>query len=281
MSTDRGVPGPVPEHLFTTEATSPEQVQAMLAILDLQESSPAVQRLRDWTLDVLAPGPGDVAVDVGSGSGTETRRLAALVGDRGQAVGVEPNPGLRAEAERRCREERSVARFVAGEALSLPFEDGTVDVLRCERVLQHLADPERAVAEFARVLAPGGRVGVIDSDWGTAIQRPEGDPETMAAYRRAGLSRIRNPHSGRNLSSQLRHAGLMVDADVGSAAIVLQGDAVLRAGFITENARAAVDQGLLSAGQADDLLASIRTAAEAGEAFFAVTMFAVVGRRLQ
>lgn len=271
----------MPEHLFTADATSAEQVQAMLAILDVQESSPAVRRLRDWTLDALAPGPGDVAVDVGSGSGTETRRLASLVGERGQAIGVEPNPGLRAEAERRCREALSVARFVPGEARALPLDDGSVDVLRCERVLQHLADPERAVAEFARVLAPGGRVAVIDSDWGTAILRPEADPETMASYRAAAMSRISNPRSGRDLASQLRGAGLMVDADVGSAAIVLQGQAVLRAGFITENARLGVDRGLLSQAQADDLLGSIRTAAESGEAFFAITMFAVIGRRLE
>lgn len=281
MSTDRDVPEPVPEHLFTTDATSPEQVRAMLAILDLQESSPAVQRLRAWTLDVLAPGPGDVAVDVGSGSGTETRRLASLVGERGMAVGVEPNPGLRAEAERRCREEMSFARFVDGDALHLPLDDGSVDVLRCERVLQHLAEPEAAVAEFARVLAPGGRVGVIDSDWGTAIVRPEGESELMAAYRQAGLTRIRNPHSGRDLTSQLRAAGLMVDADVGSAAIVLQGEAVLRAGFIHENAHLAVEQGLLTQEQADALLESIRAAAQSGEAFFAVTMFAAIGRRLE
>ncbi|HET8594887.1 MAG TPA: methyltransferase domain-containing protein [Intrasporangium sp.] len=280
MSTDAVLPEPVPEHLFTPDATSAEQVRAMLTILDLQESLPAVQRLRDWTLDALAPGPGDVAVDVGSGSGTETRRLASLVGERGQAIGVEPNAPLRAEAERRAHNELSTARFVAGEALALPLDDGSVDVLRCERVLQHLPDPERAVAEFARVLAPGGRVGVVDSDWGSAIVRPEGDSRTMAAYREAALSRIRNPHSGRNLPSLLRAAGLMVDSDVGSSAIVLQGEAVLRAGFIRENAHLAVEHGLLPRDQADQLVDSIRAAAEAGEAFFAVTMFAVIGRRL-
>jgi hypothetical protein len=102
----------------------------------------------------------------------------------------------------------------------------------------------------------------------------------MAAYRQARLAQIRNPHSGRHLPSLLRRAGLMVDADVGSTAIVLQGEAVLMGGFVEENVRFAVERGLLTRTAGAALLDSIRAAAEAGESFFAITMFAAIGRRL-
>ena len=73
-----------------------------IIVLDLQEQMPGVQRLRDWTLAALDPQPGERAVDVGSGTGTEVRRLAGLVGTDGEAIGVEPHPGMRAEAEIRA-----------------------------------------------------------------------------------------------------------------------------------------------------------------------------------
>jgi SAM-dependent methyltransferase len=57
---------------------------------------------------------------------------------------------------------RRPGQFTAGTADRLPFEDGSVDVLRCERVLQHLDEPEDARRD-ARVLRPGGRAVVLDS----------------------------------------------------------------------------------------------------------------------
>src|SRR5690349_9001880 len=74
---------------------------AQVFVLDIQDSLPAVKRLRDWALDVLAPRPGDIAVDVGCGTGAEVRRLAELVGGSGRAIGIEPHAGLRAAAAER------------------------------------------------------------------------------------------------------------------------------------------------------------------------------------
>ena len=52
--------------------------------------------------------------------------------------------------------------FVEGDATQLPFESGTFDLSCSRRTLHHIARPERAVAELARVTAPGGRVFVDD-----------------------------------------------------------------------------------------------------------------------
>ena len=136
---------------------------ARINVLDLQEQMPSIQRLRDWTMDVLAPRPGDVVVDVGCGSGTEVRRLAGLVAPGGRAIGVEPDGPMRAEAERRTSAERSPATFVDGDAGALPFEDGSIDLLRCERVFQHLTDPETAARE-----SPECWHRVAVSSWWTA-----------------------------------------------------------------------------------------------------------------
>jgi SAM-dependent methyltransferase len=224
----------------------PEDVDAELAallfVLDLQAGLPSVLRLRDWVLAALAPRPGETAVDVGSGTGSEVVRLAELVGPTGRAVGVEPQPALRDEAVRRAA--GSGAEFVDGDALALPFDDGSVDVLRCERVWQHLAEPQRAAQEVARVLAPGGRAAVVDSDWATAVVRP-GDPDVHRRLNEAMRRRTPNPFAGRNLRVQLQAAGLVVDADIGSTALVMPDEFLAQPVMLRISTDLAVEESVL------------------------------------
>lgn len=242
-------------------------------VLDMQESLPGVVRLRDWALAALAPRPGETAVDVGSGTGAEVRRLAAAVGESGRAVGIEPHAGLRAVAEERSA--GTGATFVDAEATHLPFEDGTVDVVRCERVFQHLTDPAGAVREFARVLRPGGRVVVIDSDWGTAVQTP-GDPALVRRLWDFRDGQSPNPYAGRHLPGQFARAGLAVDPDIAATAVIPPPGALLV--LVQKSLEDAVAAGVVTRAETDQLVAEIRAAQEAGEAFMAVTMFAVLGR---
>ena len=86
-------------------ADAETQDTAKLAmILDLMAQRPAVQTLKAWALEQLAPAAGETAVDVGSGTGEDVVRFAKLVGADGRAIGVEPSAGLRAEAARRAAE---------------------------------------------------------------------------------------------------------------------------------------------------------------------------------
>jgi SAM-dependent methyltransferase len=257
-------------------AADPAQdLAAQVFVLDVQEQVPGVLRLRDWTLAALAPAPGEVCLDVGCGTGAEVRRMATLVGPGGRAVGVEPNPGLRAEAERRS--EGSSAEYVDGSALALPFDDGSVDVVRCERVFQHLEDPAGAARELARVLAPGGRVAVTDSDWGSVVQLGA-DEEIMRRMTDASFGSFANPHSGRRLRGQLAAAGLVVDDDIGADAVLMP-DAMLRdPQMLRTNAAIAVEAGAITPAEAARIEREVVAAAERGEAFFAVTMFSVVAR---
>jgi ubiquinone/menaquinone biosynthesis C-methylase UbiE len=254
------------------------ELASQIYVLDLQEQLPGVQRLRDWTIAALDPQPGEVAVDVGCGTGAEVRRLAGLVGADGEAVGVEPHPGLRAEAESRAAAAGAVARFVDGDALSLPFADGSVDVVRCERVFQHLPDPEGAVREFARVLAPDGRLVVVDSDWGTSVQSM-GDPDVVRRLNDSMWRRMANPFAGRLLRGQLSRAGLEVDPDIAATAVVMPDEVIRQTQMLRQSMTEAVEEGAISADEADTLERDMLTAVDAGEAFFAVTMFAVLGRR--
>lgn len=247
---------------------------AQVFILDMQEAMPGVVRLRDWARTMLAPQPGETVVDVGSGVGSEVRRMAELVGADGRAFGVDPHDGLRAVATERSA--GTGASFVAGDATSLPFDDATVDVITCERVFQHLRDPDAAVREFVRVLRPGGRVVVIDSDWGSMVVTP-GDPSVLRRLHDHRHSTSPNPFAGRHLVGQLTRAGLTVDPDVAATAVIAPGGAALL--LMQKAADDAVSAGAITQAERDQLLAEMAAAVETGEAFTGVTMFGVLARR--
>src|SRR5262245_338360 len=135
---------------------------------------------------------GAVAVDVGCGDGRHSFRLAARFGFA--VVGVDPFAA-------RGRDHPGV-RFEAGSAEALPLDDASVDLVWCRDVLVHVADLDRAYAEFARVLRRGGRALVYQMFAGERLEPREAgslwaalgivpastDPgRTEAAIARAGL----------------------------------------------------------------------------------------------
>jgi demethylmenaquinone methyltransferase/2-methoxy-6-polyprenyl-1,4-benzoquinol methylase len=67
-----------------------------------------------------------------------------------------------AVGRRRRDATRHASTFVQGDALELPFADGSFDVITVGYGLRNIADPERALAEMRRVLAPSGRAVVLD-----------------------------------------------------------------------------------------------------------------------
>ena len=114
-------------------------------------------------LDWLVPDRCQVAVDLAAGTGLFTREL---LGRAARVVAVEPDARMRAVLARRSPEVD--AREGWGEALPLP--DASADAVFVSTAW-HWLDPARAVPEIARVLRPGGRLGVIwtsrdrDQDW--------------------------------------------------------------------------------------------------------------------
>ncbi|WP_405159471.1 methyltransferase domain-containing protein [Nocardia sp. NBC_01499] len=248
----------------------------LVDVRDLQAALPGIRRLRDWAHDALALRPGEHALDIGSGTGTEVMTFADAVGPDGAAVGVEPDPNLLASAERRAAKTGSTAKFHSGDAYGLPFGASSFDAALCERVFQHLTAPARAANEIARVLRPGGRVVVVDSDWGTAIMHP-GERQVVREVVDTLISATTNPFSGRRLPGQLTKAGLVID-DIGSHALV-QDRTVGVGSLVTRISAMAVARGVITEEQRARLVEDLEAGAASGDIHLSVTMFAVLAHK--
>jgi demethylmenaquinone methyltransferase / 2-methoxy-6-polyprenyl-1,4-benzoquinol methylase len=112
-------------------------------------------------------GPGMRVLDVASGTGKLARAAAAAVGEAGEVIGLDFSAGmLRRAARVRPVPGAAVPRYLAGDALALPFPatapGSGFDAVTIGFGLRNLPDYEAALAEMHRVLAPGGRLVVLE-----------------------------------------------------------------------------------------------------------------------
>ena len=133
------------------------------------------------TLNLLQPVGGQLLLDVGCGQGADARHLAAAVGPAGQVVGLDLSRSLIREA-RRANAGQPCLEFAVADAQEMPFADSSFDGSRTERVLQHVEEPSRVLAEMCRVVAPGWPHRRLGPDWGSLVM-DSSDPSAAEGVR--------------------------------------------------------------------------------------------------
>ena len=101
--------------------------------------------------------PGMRVLDIGVGTGLTARQANLLVGEAGQVIGVDPSAGMIARAQLPER-----VKLLIGSAESIPAAAAACDFLCMGYALRHIGDLAAAFKEFARVLAPGGRICLLE-----------------------------------------------------------------------------------------------------------------------
>ncbi|MFC7097645.1 class I SAM-dependent methyltransferase [Halobaculum marinum] len=128
----------------------------------LARRGPGVDTLRRTLADTLDPAPGATVVEFGCGTAANRPYLERRVGPAGTYVGVDFSPGVL-----RVARERGVARgdpghLVRGDATRPPVRSERVDACCGAFVAGMLADPAAAVRDWADLVGPGGRLGLLD-----------------------------------------------------------------------------------------------------------------------
>jgi ubiquinone/menaquinone biosynthesis C-methylase UbiE len=104
--------------------------------------------------------PGDRALELASGTGEVTRVLLSL-GCSIDAIDL-CEPMI---ARARAKHDGAPVRFHLGDAENTMMPDATYDVVLCRHLVWTLLDPRRALADWLRVLKPGGALVIVDGDW--------------------------------------------------------------------------------------------------------------------
>ena len=244
-----------------------------LHFLDEANKLPGVIAWKPLILDGLRLQPGMRVLDVGCGQGADAFELAALVGPDGLVTGVDFSELLITEAVRRGADRGLPVKFEVGDAQALRFPDSSFDAVRTERMLMHVPDPSRALAEMARVLRPGGRMVVCDFDWESQFC----DSPLKDTTRKIALSfcdGMKNGWIGRCLPRLFREVG-MTDISVSFRTITVTYDflQLLLGGHVAR----AVAAGILSGQEADLWWNHLAQANAEGIFLYGFTAFIVDG----
>jgi ubiquinone/menaquinone biosynthesis C-methylase UbiE len=246
----------------------------LVAALDAQARLPAIRRLREAALQMLGPRPGERIVDVGCGTGEVTRTLASAVAPTGRVIGVDASDLMVTEARRRAAGHAAV-EFRTGDITRLEDDDASCDGAYCERVLQHVEAPARAVAELARITRVGGRVVVLDSDWGMhAINGA--DRRLTRAIVASWSADAAAGWVGRQLRELLVAAGIEAPSVVAETHVAIDASPDPGTPFPVM-AATAVRRGTITEDESRRWLEQLAQASADGRFLWAVTMFAAGG----
>jgi ubiquinone/menaquinone biosynthesis C-methylase UbiE len=260
-----------------SDVDSQTDTSFFIHILEAQDREPGTVRARDAGHRLLDARPGMRVLDVGCGIGTAAIDLACLVEPGGSLVGIDISETMLDIARGKASGVGAPVEFLQRDASSTGFDDNSFDAARSERVFQHIADPEAPLAEMIRVVRPGGRIVVVDTDWDTfAIDLA--DAELVKKLRASTVQGFVSATVGRRLFGMFQRAGLQ-DVQVEPVPVTMTkatiGDTGLRPGDVL--VQRAVESGGLTAAEGDAITQQMKEADEQGTLFVGFTMYAVGG----
>lgn len=181
----------------------------------LMESEAEAQRLENKTsaletrrqLELVGLRAGARALDAGCGTGAVARVMAELVGPAGRVVALDGS-AARLAAGARIAGGAAVA-FAAGDVYAPPLREGTFDFIWSRFLFEYLGDPDRALGELVRLLAPGGKIVVGELDGNAVFHHPiPADLEADLGRLIRALQGRFDPFAGRKVYARYRRAGL-------------------------------------------------------------------------
>jgi ubiquinone/menaquinone biosynthesis C-methylase UbiE len=255
-----------------------DDVIEMAAFLEQRALTPDTQAVNQELCTVIDPKPGERLLEVGSGSGLLCRMLAPRLQSNGCIVGLDISPEFLAEAQKYAFQAGIVDRLVfeTGRAEALPYKAASFDCAFAARLLLHALDPDTAVCEMARVVKPGGRVVVMDWDFGTICV----DHSDRELTRR--LLEWRNDHRGGNNWSGRQLWRRMVDAGLRNLSVhpwvsvaLSESDGLTQS--LWRAAQAACDGDAISSTECDVWVTELEARLQDGTFFASIVYFIVEG----
>lgn len=236
--------------------------------------TPDIVRQRLAVLSTLSLQLGESVLDAGCGTGLLLELLAQSVGESGEAKGVDYSDDMLAVARRRCGDFPQVS-LTRSSVEKLDFDSESFDAVACTQVLLYVDDVRQALSEMVRVLKPGGRLVIVETDWDGAILNSS-DPATTRQIFDAWDQSVSNPNLPRRLKPMLAEIGL-TRIQVEAVPIINSqySEIEFSHGMAGNFADVAVKHEVISSRRAEAWKNDLQALADRGEYFFAVNRFIV------
>jgi SAM-dependent methyltransferase len=158
-----------------------------------------------------APRSANATDPVGAGPGFLVAEMAEQVGPNGHVAGLDISDSMVVLAQRRWAEEpvQSRTTIIEADATALPFSAASFDAAVSTQVYEYVPDVAQALAELHRVLRPGGRALILDTDWNSVVWNAR-DRRRMQRILAAWNERFADPYLPRTLARRLRDAGFEI-----------------------------------------------------------------------
>ena len=135
---------------------------------DLAYQSPGVVNQRLRTQNAMVISAGDRVIDIGCGTGLSLRELAIAVGPKGKAVGLDPSQDMLDIAAKRCSD-LPQASVELGTLDTIVHKLAKFDAASLVQVLRYVDDVPTALENTFKLLVPGGRLAIVETDWNGTI----------------------------------------------------------------------------------------------------------------
>jgi ubiquinone/menaquinone biosynthesis C-methylase UbiE len=263
-----------------TDKLDDNMLAALVTRFEARGKNPRFAKMLGDYLDAMSIDRTARVLDMGCGTGLAARAIARREAFAGHITGVDLSPYLVAAAKRLASEERLAGHleFLAGDVRTLNFADGSFDAVIGHTLLSHVEDPLAVLKEAARVVRPGGMIGVFDGDY-ASLTFDHPDPVKGKAYDEALIGAlVTNPRVMRQLPRLLQAAGLEL---VASASYVLAeiGKADFWASAIDAYRKLVAKASVMTEREANAWAAALQGDSDAGIFFGSSNYYAYVARR--
>jgi SAM-dependent methyltransferase len=255
-------------------------LDVLVTRLEARGKHPHFMRMMQEYLDVMRIDSAATVLDLGCGTGVVSRTIARRAGFLGRVSGIDRSPYLAAAATHLAKEAGlgAVVEFCVGDSHSLNYRDAVFDAVVAHTLISHVEDPLAVVKEIARVVKPGGKVGIFDGDY-ASLTLGTVDPGKGKALDDTIIDAlVTNPRVMREMPRLLREAGLVmmasfahVVADIGKADFFAPGLQAL--------ARLLPKSGAMSESEARTLVDTLTKQSDDGTYFGASNFYSYVATR--
>ena len=257
------------------DAAGPEFIKSFADSMDVRQTDPAMEAIVADYLSRLAVPNGGRVVEIGSGAGAVTRRIADHFVNA-KVQGYEPSKGFVSEAQARAGDRPNLA-FATADGANLPETEASIDAAVLHTVLSHVLEPPLLVKEAVRVLKPGGHLVICDADFSKAtFSSFPNDPLDMCAREFVRLF-VTDPFIVGKLRGFMQDAGLEIVHFGVTSRVVSSPTQMLPWAEMT--ARQMEERGDIGKDFADALIAEHNRRAEAGTLYGYQAFATVIGKK--